>query len=275
MKNHGVFAVVVVALLLCLSGVVAHAQDQMESKVDVFAGYSFASHHQQNNANANLHGYGFGFVVNLSRNIGFEADFSGHNGKSTPFSNSSTTTTTTTPATPGLIPSTFSETNNADQKLFSFLFGPKITHHVGNFQLFTHLLVGGLHAKETGSGNNRSTNTFVFAGPPVTTTTNTNSNVFSNTAKGTGFGLKVGGGVDWVHGHWGVRFLQIDYLYGNASPSGTQTNTNTFTSVCTPAVPFCPVPATFTSVQVSPGPFSGNATSNDVQLSTGLVFRFW
>ena len=88
-------------------------------RFEVFAGYSFLNN-SSNVADFTqlVHGYAASVKVNLSRNFGILADFSGHNGSSTQFG----------------------EDQDADQ--YYFVFGPEVSHSFGKARISGHVLVG-------------------------------------------------------------------------------------------------------------------------------------
>jgi len=89
------------------------SDDYMYSKYDLFVGYSELSGTVQNGGEAAL-------TWNLTHNVGFTFDFSGH--YNSPF--------------------------NEGQTTLLFLVGPKFTHYLtkdGRYQIFAHVLVGGGH----------------------------------------------------------------------------------------------------------------------------------
>jgi hypothetical protein len=151
---------------------VAHAQGG-----NVFLGYSY----EQNNiqTGAGLHGYNVAGTFNLNTKVGIEANLAGHHGNIVSFEQSS-------PAG--------SVTQKDD--LFTYVFGPKLTHVIGpsnNFEVFGHFLIGGskIHTSRQNSG--------AFG-------------TSSDSSSGNGFTFVTGGGLDWFRGSFGVRILEFDFV---------------------------------------------------------------
>jgi hypothetical protein len=91
-------------------------------RFEVFGGYSFLNN---NIAFADsfgvvqlLHGYAASATVNLTRNFGVTADFSGHNGSTNQFG------------------------QDQDEDQYYFLFGPEVSHSFGKARISGHVLVG-------------------------------------------------------------------------------------------------------------------------------------
>src|SRR5580698_7645488 len=101
------------ALAVCFAGV-ASAQDY--SKVDVFAGYSFA-HLSANNVGVNFNGGSASAAYNPNSWLGIVGDFGGYHANS------------------------FGESGN----LFTYLFGPRINFRRGKVTPFVQALFGGGH----------------------------------------------------------------------------------------------------------------------------------
>ena len=127
----------VTLFLLCLAGSAAQAQD---SRLQVFGGYSFATHSCFGTCvldevkDPGLHGYTAAFVYNFNSHLGLEANFSGHNG---------------TPTIEHDYPTPFGtgEIDKQNQNLYIYTFGPRLSIDVGDFSLFAHFLVGGTHVE--------------------------------------------------------------------------------------------------------------------------------
>jgi len=188
MKKQVLIGFLAVGLLICLTGAPAHAQD----KVDVFAGYSVGTTNfgciSSSCYDPAIHGYAAAFAYNFNRHIGLEANFSGHNGTSTLDHEPATSTSD-------------GYTDSVRQDAYFYTFGPRLTVPVGRFSIFGHFLVGAAHIHEglqymclpsTGSES---------CGTPD------NYHITGN-----GFAFKTGGGVDWNHGHWGIRILEVDFI---------------------------------------------------------------
>jgi hypothetical protein len=230
-KTWVVSVALVAACLLCLGGSAAQAQD---SKMNLFGGYSFGTNCFGTFSSCTigdpaLHGYALAFAYSLGHHIALEANFSGHNG---------------TPTTEKELPSSTGTgfLDEVSQGIYVYTFGPKFSEPVGNFTLFSHILVGGVHAYSifkdqcipaTGTGE---------VGTCSTTAVVTSESVHSN-----GFAAKVGGGVDWNHHRWGIRILEVDYVHGQLF-----------------------------STELCPGcqNFSFDSSGNAFELSTGVVFNF-
>ena len=221
----GVFGVVAAALLMCFTGVNARAQ----GGGDVFLGYTY----MLDNFNANnfcgssgcfvdpgRHGYNLAFAWSFNPNIAMEANFSGNHGTTTVFSSTYGTS---------------SDIGRQSSDVVTALFGPRLTYPIGmtNFGIYTHFLVGVLHDRET------------FGEQCCTTSASVNTVNF----KGTGFGMKVGGGVDWHRGHWGIRILELNYIHGDGQ-------------------------GTFTCSGCAGETNSGNGSAKDFQMATGVLYRW-
>jgi hypothetical protein len=209
MQKHVLLGAAVLAVLICWNSAPAEAQG-----LDVFGGYSY----ELNNTNVSavdpgVHGYNLAVTANLNRHIGIEANFAGHNGRSTVYSDAT-------------------ETDTVFTDNYTYTFGPKLTQPVGNFDIYTHFLVGAMQAHEGESDICTASYTCSVTG----------------SAHGTGFGFVTGGGVDWFHGHWGIRILEVDYVRGE--PNFTSASSNS------------------ANVVTAPGEVS------DFRLATGVIWRF-
>lgn len=196
-----VSAALVAALLLCLGGPFAKAQD---SKINLFGGYSFASGNCFGTCviDPGFHGYAAAFTYNFNRHIGLEANFSGHNGTPTIYHNFPTASST------GGI-------SKQNENIYIYTFGPRVALAVGNFSLFSHFLVGATHI----DGN--STNQCIDATGTGGTTCDSTAVVTQNELSGNGFATKIGGGVDWNHKSWGIRILEVDFVHGQIYATNT------------------------------------------------------
>lgn len=224
---------VVAALLLCLGASGARAQDA-GSKLDVFVGYSYLDHNASSFDcggdigdcfDPGIHGVAASVVYNFNRHIGLEANLADNNG----------TSTLATYAEPS---DAYVDRYKVQDGEFNYLFGPKITEPIGNFQIWTHFLAGGGHTHQT------YTESYTEAEDP---------NVTTSIFRGNGFVMEVGGGVDWVHNRWGIRLLEVDYLHGNALISGDCTGYD------------CSTGGDFISTQ---------ASESDLRISLGVVMHF-
>lgn len=225
MKIKSLLCVSILALAVLIVGAPAKAQD---SKVTVFGGYSFGTNNFSNEVDPGLHGYALSAAYNFNKYIGLEANFSGHNGTSTLYSEAPTSG------------------NNgykdvAGEDIYTYVFGPKLTLPLGNFSLFTHILVGGSHVHAGGTdkcvpevGNSSS-----CSGNPV--------QFFR--ASGSGMAVKTGGGVDWNHGRWGIRILELDYVHSQVFVTDSETCSGCQT-------------------------YGNDGSWSGVELSTGVTFHF-
>ncbi len=222
MKKQGWFILLVLGLVICITSAPAHAQD---GKFSLFAGYSYGTNDAYRLIDPALHGYSAGVAYNFNKHIGLEANFSGHNGS--PLIDSE-------PAT-----STENGYNDfTDQDEYIYTFGPKLSLPVEHFTLFTHFLVGGVH-EHVGF-----TDKCVQSSGSDSTCSTTPS---SDSSRGNGFAFKTGGGVDWNHGFWGIRILEVDYIHGDLLLHETCTG-------CTP--------------------YNFSSTFNNFELATGVTFNF-
>jgi len=178
-------------LAVGLSGGVASAQDKME----VFGGYSYGTNgistYCDYGCTTGLHGYATGFAYNFNPYLGMEGAFTGHSGSNTVYSELPTTNNT-------------GENETQSQALYVYTFGPRLTLATRDFSLYTHLLVGGIHT----SGN------YADNCIPATGSSGCWSDE-TGTYSGSGFAVRVGGGVNWRHGAWGIRILGLDYVHGS------------------------------------------------------------
>jgi hypothetical protein len=226
MKKQGWLVLSVLVLTICLTGAPAHAQD---GKFSLFAGYSFGTNNYYSD-DPGLHGYAADVAYNLNKHIGLEANFSGHNGTSTIYTD-----------VYAAVDNSYNEVVRQD--LYSYTFGPKLSLPVGHFSLFTHFLVGATHV------HNGETDSCV-PGTGSGAETCSTSYPYHDSSHGNGFAFKVGGGVDWNHGHWGVRVLEVDYVHSEVSATETESCTG-----CTAD--------TYTYPQAA----------NDFELATGVTFN--
>jgi hypothetical protein len=190
-----------VAAAFCMTGSAAHAQ----SKVQVFGGYSYGTNDLQYGCDCDpgLHGYAASFTYNLGPHVGLEGAFTGHNGTNTLYYEAPSDTE-------------YGYNTYAKQNIYTYVGGPRLTLPVGNFSLYTHFLVGAAHLGETYSD---------VCTPPI----GSDNSCYSEVDKlaGTGFTFKTGGGVDWNHGAWGIRILEVNYLHTDASVKDNQVEDGT------------------------------------------------
>lgn len=222
---------VAVALLLGMTACAATQASAQTTKYSVFGGYSYGTNSVfapflapfSLTMPTALNGYGAAFTVNLTNHIGLEANFTGHNG------------------TPTIIyepPTTSDGTRDAvSESEYTYAFGPRLFQNIGDFSLFTHFLVGGMHV------DNTFKETCIPGSSDTCPTPATN---VMYTQKGSGFAFKTGGGVDWNHGRWGIRILEVDYVHGQMLGAFT-----------------------------GGSPFPDLSTStNNFELTTGITFNF-
>lgn len=119
-----------------------------------------------------------------------EATFTGHNGSSTPDTEAATSSY-----------SGFIDKINGSNYLYTF--GPRLAVPAGNFSLYSHFLVGATHVHEN----------FTDTCLPSEGEGCGDPNPETGSFYGTGFAFKTGGGVDWHHGSWGIRILEVDYIH--------------------------------------------------------------
>lgn len=226
-KKTWVSLAVLAACLVGFGGLPARAQ----SKMQVYGGYSFGTNSCFGSCyeDPGLQGYTAAFTYNFNRHIGLEANFSGHNG--------STITDSETP--------TSSDTGyqyKVGQNIYVYTFGPRFTLPLGNFALFSHVLVGAsyISANETDSCI------------PATGTGEVETCGSNDRWKwhGDGFASKFGGGVDWNHKNIGIRILEVDYIHGQL-----------FTTEDEPSCAGC-------------GTYKFDASGNAFEMSAGLTFNF-
>jgi hypothetical protein len=139
------------AVLVLLAAFAAQANAQIPSG-NVYAGYSFLSAPASpslTNRN-NLNGWDGSVELKAAPFLGAVADFGGSYG-------TFTAETPCPPGTGGCGPVNF------DTKLYTYLFGPRVSVNLGKFRPFAHFLFGGAHSSGSGSGLTRSDNAFATA----------------------------------------------------------------------------------------------------------------
>jgi hypothetical protein len=232
-KTWVVSAALVAVGLLGLGGTSARAQET--SKFDFSADYSYIAHNLTNSycgdygdfvecEDPGLQGFKLAGAVNLNSHVGIQCDVSYHAGNHTVYGYA--------------YPEDEEQyTGREADDITTFTCGPKLTERVGNFELFGTLGAGGMHAYQ---------NFLEYEAEGE------DPNNYGETAKGTIFGLEVGGGVDWVRKHWGIRLLEVDYVHGTGTLNGR-----------------C-------EIDCSDGgyAFTGVAKANDLQIAMGVNFRF-
>ena len=89
---------------------------------------------------------------------------------------------------------------SAHTRTYTFLFGPTLSYRkIDKFVPFAHILPGISHGTT-------SAQTSIAGGPSINVSTS-----------GTGFGLALGGGLDYeLNSSWAIRPVQIDYVSVNA-----------------------------------------------------------
>jgi hypothetical protein len=171
MKKLGIL-IVVVLFIANRTGGIAFAQ-----RVDVFGGYSYKEASFASTRGVGTHGANVAGTWNLSRNVGIEGNLAWHQGSKLVHSHLQ-----------GIYQTT--DTN----EISTLVFGPKLSHTIGpgnDFEAFAHFMVGG-------SRFYSSTEKSGLLGPT------------STSRRGSGFSLVAGGGLDWFHGAWGIRMLEVD-----------------------------------------------------------------
>lgn len=176
------FVRLAVAVLLCVNSQAQSSTGNTNNGADIFVGYTFTSTDLLETpevvpgTRTGFHGGTAEFTWNASRHVGLTGQFSGVR-TSQRLSESST-----------------------DAHVYTFLFGPKLTQQVDQFQLFAHVLFGGAHATIS-------------------------SDLLPNgSASDTDFAMAIGGGVDWIgknNGHFAFRIAQLDYMMAQVYGSHT------------------------------------------------------
>lgn len=232
MKNRVLLGLLALGLTICLAGAPAQAQN---SKLNVFAGYSYGinnigcSSSGYCSSDPGLHGYSVAATYNFNNHIGLEGNFSGHNGTSLTYTEGASSTYD-------------GYADSLEQDLYTYTFGPRVSLPVGNFSLFTHFLVGGVHVHEAFKETCiQSSGSDVGTCPTAP--------YYTDIAHGNGFAFKTGGGVDWNHGRWGIRILEVDYIRNDLVATE---------------------PATCSSCTTNSSTVSGN----NFELATGITFNF-
>lgn len=223
---------VVVALSLGMTLCAVSQASAQTSRFNVFGGYSYGTNNFSNDyyyglpGGSALNGYAVAFAVNFNNHIGLEANFSGHNGSSTLLVEPSTST------------NYGEDITETGEGVYTYAFGPKLFQTVGDFSLFTHFLVGGVHLSQTLTETCTPPTSGGNCGTP-------DPAVYDQ--KGTGLAFMTGGGVDWNHGRWGIRVLEVDYVHGQMESN------------------FTGAPSNLSSLSTS---------ANNFQLATGITFNF-
>jgi hypothetical protein len=225
--------VVGLGLAVGLSGSAAQAQ----SKMQVFGGYAYGGANSLAEdycyyicaPSTPRQGFSASFAYNFSPHIGLEASFDGFNGTETPASQ-----------TPGTEDNGYSEKDKGSSYFYTF--GPRLTYPVGDFSLYTHFLVGGTHVHDNITDTcTPATEEEEDCGSP---------NPETQTDSGNGMAFKVGGGVDWNHGVWGIRVIELNYVHSQISASGSN------------------------NIPYYAPTYSINAPSNTFQVAAGVTINF-
>ena len=164
MRRWAWFAVVVMAAVAFARP--AMAQDA--SKVEAFAGYSYVRITDQG-VSANGNGGSGAISYNLTPMIGIVADFGGYTGSAHGF----------------------------DGNIISYMFGPRVSYHMGKLTPFAQALFGGSRFSASGTSEND-------------------------------FSMTVGGGLDYaLTNHFSVRPVQAEY-YMTKFSDGANNRQNNF-----------------------------------------------
>ena len=143
-------------------------------RVEVFGGYSYLR-----NSSNNFNGWEGQASFNFNRFLGVTADVDGHYRTVAQFA-----------PLAGFSAS-------ANQRLYTFLFGPTATARFGKHDVYAHALFGGAHSS-LGAG----------VSLPIIGT------ISSGVTGATAFGMALGGGLDLgITDHIAIRPAQVDYLY--------------------------------------------------------------
>jgi opacity protein-like surface antigen len=157
---------------LILIPILVAAQDAPH--VELFGGYSYLR-----NSSNNFNGWEGQASFDFNRFLGVTADFDGHYRTVAKFS-----------PIAGF-------TGSANQRLYTFLFGPTATARFGKHDVYAHALFGGAHSS-LGAG----------VSLPIIGTIST------GLTGATAFGMALGGGVDFgLTDHIAIRPAQVDYVY--------------------------------------------------------------
>jgi hypothetical protein len=232
-SKQAFFGLAALAMLVCLSGAPAHAQ----SKVQVFGGYSYNSSGTSLTSclfvdvctlTSSNQGYAASLAYSFSPHFALEAAFAGYDGTTTPYAYAPGT------EDPG------ESVKDAASKYF-YTFGPRLSYPLGDFSLYSHFLVGGAHVRDNITETCIQSSSSYTCGSP---------NPVTMSDSGNGVAFKLGGGVDWNHGAWGIRILELDFVRTQISTSGTTND-----------VAYQPT-------------FSTTGPNNMLQLAVGATFNF-
>lgn len=195
-----------IVLASLLIGASAYAQDV--PKVEIPVGFSFVNVHPSipQITSFNLFGGGGEFDVNFGQYFGIKADFMGYT-QGTGLKNQ--------------IHDKFPDyTGSVNGNVFTYMFGPQIKKHTGNFQPFGEVLFGAMH-----------TNAYAQINDAINgTTTNASNN-------NNGFAMAAGGGIDYkITPTISFRPVQVDYLLtrftiNNTTKTNNQNNFRYFVGI--------------------------------------------
>jgi hypothetical protein len=182
--------------IVALFGLVAFGQNQdVVPKVEIPVGFSLVNVHPNLDpiTSFNLFGGGGEFDVNFGSVFGVKADFMGYT-QSSGLKNKL---------------ETLGYAGEVSGNVFTYMFGPQIKKHTGEFQPFGEVLFGAAH-----------TNTYVSIFDAVHGITNASGD-------NNGFAMAAGGGIDVrITRHFSIRPVQVDYLLTRFSVSGTVNGTS-------------------------------------------------
>jgi opacity protein-like surface antigen len=164
--------VLLCALVVCFTGVASAQEDY--SKIDAFAGYSFA-HVSANGFGLDFNGGSASVAYNPTGWLGLVGDFGGYH--TTAF--------------------------GVGGNLFTYMFGPRINFRRGKFTPFVQGLIGGGHL----------TSDNVCEEAVRTRSVHREGDEECGSTSDNGFAMTLGGGLDWnATSHIAVRVAQIEYL---------------------------------------------------------------
>jgi opacity protein-like surface antigen len=189
------------AAAFCMTGSAAHAQ----GKIQIFGGYAYGGASGNNDYYCDYtctegfarQGFAVSAAYNFSTHIGLEGEFDRFSGNETLYAQGA-----------GYYEG---ETEKDNGSSYLYTFGPRLTYPVGSFALYTHVLVGGAHVHD-----NLADTCFPGTGEGCGSPNPETANISGN-----GMALKIGGGVDWNHGVWGIRIVQVDYIHSQLSLGGS------------------------------------------------------
>jgi opacity protein-like surface antigen len=164
--------------IMLLPFIMAGQEQPKTPRAEIYGGYSFLD-----NSGNNFNGWAAQATFFFSRYLGATADFAG---------------SYRTAASIGA--GAFSV--SANQRLYSYLFGPTLEARFGKHDVFGHALFGGASSR-LGAGVNI----------PILGGISTGVN------SATAFAMAFGGGADFgLNDHVAIRPVQVDYLYSHFNP---------------------------------------------------------